>query len=96
MAWSPRGHQRLCFPKHPLTLEDITNYGKFVAWCAETGRFRAAAELQQYLQNTTYYCPPLVWLEAATPAQRSLEVRGNVSPRLPQEALNITVHLGQV
>jgi len=66
-------------PKHPLTPEDITNYGKLAAWCAENGRYRAAAELQQYLQNTTSYCPPLVWLETATPAQRSPEVmEGNV------------------
>ena len=59
-------------PQHPVTLEDITKYGKLPAWCAENGRFRSAAELQQYLQNTKYDCPPLVWLETATPAQRSI------------------------
>ena len=33
------------------------------------------------LQNTTSYCPPLVWLETVTPAQCSLEVmEGSVVP----------------
>ena len=69
------------FPKHPLTPEDIAHYGKLVARCAENGRFRAAAELQQCLHIITYYCFPLAWLETATPAQRNIEVReGNVLP----------------
>ena len=60
-------------PKHPLTPEDITNYGKLAAGCAENGRYRAAAELQRRIQHL--YGPPLVWLETATPAQLSPKVR---------------------
>ena len=83
------------FPKHPLTPEDVTTFAKLVAWCAENWRFRAAAELQQYLQNTQYYCPPLVWLETAIPAQRSLEIwEGNVFPHLPQVADNLIAQHG--